>query len=521
MSAVALVLAVVAVCGFVAVMLETRSTGPGIEPDSAVYLGVAHNLAHGHGLTVPFTTYTDRYTPAQAIDHYGRFPLQHFPPLYPLALALGGGGSLWIRLLGALLFAVNLVLVGLLALQMSGPLRVAAICAAGVTLVSPGGGLQIPWLALHGSALSEPLFLACALGAFLALVLWLRSPNRRRWFWVAAALAAAATLTRYVGFTVALTAAVVILVWARGAVRVRLRHALVFAATGMGPAALFLAIQRTRGAATRTVRFHPPGDVVGSLRELVTGWLGFQSTPHVFSVIVPTVVVLALAAIGVSVRRRRRTDPGIMVVRVLVVFVPVYVLGVLAARTWFDASTPIDDRLLSPARGALYLLLFGAPAFLLARRARTRAALATASVAFVAVAVAMASTSARSLEHSVVDHHPRATDIAPLRHVLAGVPGGTFIATNSPDRVYVATGRSSIFTPSHRDPVTDDANPRFVDEVHQLGHLLQREHGVLVMSDAPTFLTYRARRDQIQALLPQLRVIAHVGQFWVMEMPPR
>jgi hypothetical protein len=169
----------------------------------------------------------------------------------------------------------------------------------------------------------------------------------------------------------------------------------------------------------------------------------------------------------------------------------------------------------------VYLLLFGVPAFLLARRVRTRAASTTASVAFVVVALVMASTSVRTLEHFVVDRHPPAADVSPLRRALAGVPRGTFIATNAPDRVYVATGRSSIFTPSHRYPVSDEVNPRFVEQIQELGRVLQREHGVLVMSDTPTFLTYRTRRDQIQQVLPQLRVIAHVGQFWVMEMPPR
>src|SRR5689334_7121569 len=513
-----LLLSVIAMVGVAAVLINTRS-GPGIEPDSAVYLGVAHNLVHGRGLTVPFTTYTDRYTPDQALAHYGRFSLQHFPPLYPFALAVGGGGRSWTRLLNALLFGVNLMLVGLLTLRMAGRLWIAAVCGAAVMLVSPGGLFGLPWLLLHSAAISEPLFLTCALASVLALAIWLES-GTSRWFWTAATLAAAATLTRYVGFSVTLAGALAVVLWARGPLWARLRSSALFAVTGIVPTAVFLVVQRTRGTPTRALAYHPPRHVVWSLRNLVTGWFGLADWPHAFTIIVPGLWLLALVALGVYVLPRRRAEPGIMVVRVLVVLVPLYVIGVVAAHTWFDASVPIDQRLMSPVRGLLYLLVFGVSAWLLARRARDRSAVRVSSMAFVAVALVMAAPPARSLERVIRSKHPPASELAVIRRALVSIPPATFIATNAPDQVYLATGRSSIFTPPLRYPVTNQRNPRFRTQVIELGRTLQREDGVLLMSDAPTFLTYRARRDQLQDILPNLQVLGRFGSYSVLTMRP-
>jgi hypothetical protein len=386
-----------------------------------------------------------------------------------------------------------------------------------VTLVSPGGLFGLPWVLLHSAAISEPLFLSCALGSVLALAIWLES-GRLPWFWTAAALAATATLTRYVGFSVTFAGALAVALWARGALRARLRWSALFAAVGFVPTAMFLVAQRTRGAPTRTLGFHPPRHVVWSLRNLVTGWFGLGSWPHAFTIIVPGLLLLGLVALGVYVLPRRRTEPGIMVVRVLVAVTPLYVLGVVAAHTWFDASIPIDQRLMSPVRGFLYLLVFGVPAWLLAGRVRDRSAARVASATFVAVALLLAAPPARSLDTTIRSKHLPPSDLMAIRRALASTPPGTFIATNAPDRLYIATGRSSVFTPPRVYPVTNERNLRFDTQVMELARVLQRTRGVLLMSDGPTFLTYRARRDQLQAILPDLHVVGRSGEYWVLKL---
>src|SRR4030042_2103472 len=59
--------------GFSGVLVTTR-WGIGASPDSVAYLGVAHNLMSGRGLSLPFGDLADT-------------PLTRFPPLYPMLLA--------------------------------------------------------------------------------------------------------------------------------------------------------------------------------------------------------------------------------------------------------------------------------------------------------------------------------------------------------------------------------------------------------------------------------------------------
>jgi hypothetical protein len=48
---------------------------------------VAHNLATGRGLTVPFTNALDEFHTAQAAGFHGRVPLLLFGPLLSIVLA--------------------------------------------------------------------------------------------------------------------------------------------------------------------------------------------------------------------------------------------------------------------------------------------------------------------------------------------------------------------------------------------------------------------------------------------------
>ncbi len=86
-----------AIAGIVAafmVILVSVKYGLAMSPDSACYLSIAENILKGNGFTI-----------------YDYMPAVHWPPLYPLALALGGlfnfEISAWARVLNALLFGLT------------------------------------------------------------------------------------------------------------------------------------------------------------------------------------------------------------------------------------------------------------------------------------------------------------------------------------------------------------------------------------------------------------------------------
>jgi hypothetical protein len=55
--------------------------------DGQAYLGAAHNLAAGKGLTTPFAVFTSRLSPDRQLAFHGAIPLTHFPPAFPVLLA--------------------------------------------------------------------------------------------------------------------------------------------------------------------------------------------------------------------------------------------------------------------------------------------------------------------------------------------------------------------------------------------------------------------------------------------------
>src|SRR5262249_32377513 len=125
-------------------VIYTTPWGTGTGWDQAMYIGAARNLLAGRGVTVAWGPDTGK-------------PLTHFPPLYPLVLALGGplGLDPWgvARYLNAALRAVDLVMVSLLAWRVGGRSHLAALIAAFLMLTS------VHMEFVHGSAWSEPLFL--------------------------------------------------------------------------------------------------------------------------------------------------------------------------------------------------------------------------------------------------------------------------------------------------------------------------------------------------------------------------
>jgi hypothetical protein len=317
-----------AIAATVALLVVTRR-GAYVSADSLAYVGTARSLVDGHGYAPP----------------PGSPPLANFPPFYPLLLAgIGAFGPdpLTIaRYMGPLLFGVTVLLVGLLVRQLTGSVRLAV---AGQLLVASG----IDFLTYHSAALSEPLFLLLALLAFLVAGASLRA--RGTWLvFVAALLAGAVAVTRYIGLAVILAgAAALALFGGRG----RWKSAVAFTVIALAPLATWLTwVSGVEGRATnRTAVLHPPDldYVLGGLRA-ASAWVVPEDVPWAArAALAGAVAVLVVVA---AVRRRRSerlegADVGLP--RVLALFALAY-LGALVADRWlFDVTGRLDARFLLP-----------------------------------------------------------------------------------------------------------------------------------------------------------------------------
>lgn len=354
-----------AAAGVLLVLLATARHGPAVSPDSTIYLSAAENLASGKGLT-----------------QFDGEPLVRWAPAYPAVLALAerfGADPLaaagW---LDALLFGVFVLLSAawLRRHLREGPLFTVALAAV---VCSP---------ALLRSAVyvwSEMLFLVPALLCLLDLERAARDGARRP-FWRAAVWAAAATMVRYAGVSLAAAGVWVALARRDRPLGRRLRDAAGFAAVTLGPfAAWLLRNQVVSGSALgerAASSYSAPATVYLGL-EVLSRWLVPPFGPAPLRVVLVVVALAAVAGLLWAARRARQDgkgEPRPWPLGPMAIWVLAY-SALLVVWTSTSAVEQINERYLTP----LYLPLvgFGAAALgALARRPRRAVPLAVVLFVF-------------------------------------------------------------------------------------------------------------------------------------------
>jgi hypothetical protein len=203
--------------------IVTSKYGAGVASDSVKYLGVAQNLKDGNGL----------------FDHRG-FPLLSWPPLYSILVA---GLSLLTRLdvfavawfLNIFILGVNLFLSGVIFYRVFPYSMLYAYLAVLFIFLSN------PNLRIHAVISSDPLYLMMVFALVLALDGYIANRSVGP-FIVVLILSALTPLLRYIGLTIGVTAALVILIEKRKAFRVWLRDGFVLGLVTVLPIAWWLVI---------------------------------------------------------------------------------------------------------------------------------------------------------------------------------------------------------------------------------------------------------------------------------------
>ena len=219
------VLAGVAVGAVVLVLARQWTHGVGLSGDWAAYLGTARNLVDGKG----FLSFNGE-------------PYLYWPPLYPLLLA----AAAWVASsdpfdvagpLNAVALGVTVFVAGQLLRRHGAPVwLVAAACAALAVAPSLGD--------VAGQAMSEAVFILWLIAALALACRYLetsaRGDHRVLLGLAAAAVAALAALTRYVGVCVVLAVAPLVLCVGNAPLVVRAWRAFVYAAIAVAPVGLWL-----------------------------------------------------------------------------------------------------------------------------------------------------------------------------------------------------------------------------------------------------------------------------------------
>jgi hypothetical protein len=487
--------------GISLVIIATR-WGVGTSPDSAAYLGTAANLSRGLGLTLPYG--------AGGI-------LTQFPPLYPIALALAGviAGDLGIgaRGLQALMLGGNLVVIAAFLLRIG---RWAPYVGLGFIVAAPS------MLLVHSMAWSEPLFIFLGYSGLFLLAQGLNE-SRRSFVWGAAVLLGLACVTRLMGLAFVLTGVLVILV--QPALRRKALQAVAFGAIALLPLLGWLewAAATTGSLANRTFGLHMIGrsqlqQIVGTM----AGWLLLpQELPGWAKGVVLMAVGLAIAGL-VWLPLRRRPAPSAdsriearpgppTEVRLVTILILAYVAVLAVATSLLDANVPWDDRILAPLFVACVILGAAAIDRLLtrglARRDAPRAAWVAPMIGLLLTVwvIGIATRSANFLATAYYEglgfrHRVWRQSQTVVR--LEALPLDAAIFSNSPEAIYLATGRAARFLPRQSFPTSGRVNPSYAAEIAGLKQTLHEEGGAIVYFDAVQAHSYAGLDELVEAIGP-------------------
>lgn len=471
-----LALAVLALAGGW-LMLVNTPFGIGVGYDSLYYINAAEGLRSGDGLV--------------KVGSGGETkPLNHFPPLYPMSLALvsslaGDSPIEAARWLGAGLFAANIALVGALTRWTTGS-WLAAIFASAFALISPN------LLDVHLDAMSEPLFFT-----FLLLFWWMLSVYFAKmsvlWSLAAALVAGLATLTRYIGGSLLITGALAILLWQEEELRRRVKSAFFFLLVGalvVGPWVLRNAL--LSGSATnRMIVFHPiSGDTLRRGAVTISSWFLSPTAPTALRLAVTAGFGAALVLLFVvGYLKLQGQNAGRMAWQDRACALPalygfVYAVSLLISMTFIDAATPLTNRILSP----IYLALLLTTACLIPRLAtavrRKNLLLSLVAVSALALTASYVEQSA-DLWGEIRTQGRRLTSRAwaqsETMDLLRGMGTRAVIYTNEPQPVQLHTGIAAFRAPEQWDSIRAQVPEEYGESLAQMRADLQGPISALVI----------------------------------------
>lgn len=336
--------------------------GIGVGYDSVYYLSSADSLLRGFGLG--------------RFDALGNFiPLTHFPPLYPLTLAAGGyllhGDTVLAgRLVAAISFGCLIFVVGWLVYTYSGSPLPSFLTAAIILFSSV-------LLDVHLEAMSEPLFLLLMLISLYLVERYLA--REKMWVLVVAGLVAGFSfLTRYIGISVVAAGVLAVLFLSKKPGGRRLLDGVIIGLIGVIPVAIWYLrnFLLTGILSNRTVLYHLPqkARILQGIRT-VSNWILPVQTPLAISyglilIAIATLIILLILFFRSNSSKQDVVPAGSdkRFVSILLIFLGTYLVFLVFSLTFFDASTKLNDRILSPVYLALLLLLLIVSWNLIARK---------------------------------------------------------------------------------------------------------------------------------------------------------
>jgi hypothetical protein len=411
-------------------LAATSPHGPGLSPDSAVYLSTADALEHGRGFQA-----------------YGGVPLTDFPPGYPLALAawLETAGGRPVDAARAVNAASIFALVTLVGLVLRAYVSRTSLRAAGVILVAAAPSL----LHVSVTAWSEVLFAASVMACLFFLQ---RALARGRMVDVAlaGACASACMAARQVGVAAVIVGLLALAIGSPSATprRELIKRCLIFLGVASLAPAVWLISRVSITDSPVGVREPPRANLLENGRDAVS-WMAHWFVPDMLPGPVRAVgFAFAVALLCVGAAMWARSGPSRSRQGVAGLWLPALLAGSVIAVTVVGASLtetdPLDFRLLAPALApSVVVVMVATDRFLDRCPGRAAAGLAAVFLVGWAVAIAAADASVWRGARKGDGYSSARWRESELARLLGRTPPAGRLYSDAPDAVWLLSRRDA------------------------------------------------------------------------------
>jgi 4-amino-4-deoxy-L-arabinose transferase-like glycosyltransferase len=467
------------------VALWSLSRGIGVSPDSIEYITTARNLLSGKGF--------------QSLNG----ELVHFPPLYPLLLAFVGifvkDLLLAARALTCFLFFLCAFFVAVASYGATKKSAVAGLCSLLIFISSSA------MATIFTRAWSEPPFLLFSFSAYILLSLF--AAKRKKWLLIFSSVCLGlAMTTRYTGISLVPPMIVVLLLRRDRRPMEKIADCALLLAIGCLPLATWLlknynVVHTSTG---RSLALHLIGmkniiQFAGTLANFILP-IGIPAFLKMSILVLGggLMVVGFLNAVKTRIQSWK-TDFGFVTLLSTALFSVTYVIFLFASISVFDASTPLDFRILSPL---FFFLMFFIPSLIWKGNRITKSSFALLILPLLLI-VTIAVNGYASLKiwkksHSEgLSYTSQAWKDSDIVKWLKSTPISKTIYTNGWDVIIFFTGKAAHQLPNEASLTSLLANPRYEEEMKQLKAAIERKEALVVYFPAITWRWSMPNREKL------------------------
>lgn len=458
--------------------------------DSLFYLSAAKNFGSGRGY---FWTGSGGELK----------PLTHFPPFYPLILAgvsqIGFPINLSARLIASFLFGLNVALIGLVLYTFTKQIFI-SVLGASFVMVSP---IVVD---VHLKAMSEPLFFFTSIASFVTLALYINHP-RRSVFMLTVLFSALAYLSRYSGIAVLAAIFLSLLTLGMRSFKVKVRDAFVFMGLASLPMLLWMVrnMLLTGSTTNRGLNIHLiNADTARQFLDVIFYWFSPKLYSHWLEVALIFFLFVFFAALAwKEIRHHCEADcraPYLAII--LLIFSVVYVVFLMVSLSFFDASTRISNRILSPLFLAFVFIVMLTISYSARRMWKFIFPAVFLILLFIGPLPYMLQQTDQMLttiQRAGSGFSSHAWMSSPLIQWIRDSDTESVIITNQAMAVNFITENPAYQIPERFDPVKAEVRPEYEQQMRSLRTLLKGPHSFMVLFERRD-LSIPADADLVEGL---------------------